>query len=246
MSRVLIVGATSTVAISVAKLLVAKGDELFCVARNPAKLTNLCAELGDAVKGSFCYDFTDFDTAKVAIEKAVAELGTIDVTLICHGDLTDQLSSEDDFQVAKASYEINLMSVVALLIPLIKQMKVHGSGKVGVITSVAGDRGRPRNFTYGSAKGALSTYMQGLRSVHWGSGIEIYDFRLGPVDTPMSASHEKNFSFSTPDKVADLIVKALSKRRYQVYVPGFWTWVMLCVRNMPEFLFQRLGFLSDR
>ena len=35
---------------------------------------------------------------------------------------------------------------------------------VEMLTSVAGDRGRPRNYTYGSAKSATTTYLEGMRS----------------------------------------------------------------------------------
>ena len=125
-------------------------------------------------------------------------------------------------------------------------MQQQGFGKLGVISSVAGDRGRPRNFSYGAAKSAVSTYLQGLRSSLYDSGVEVYDFRLGPVDTPMTIDHEKNFSFSSVDKVSELIIRHFQGRKYCCYVPGFWYWVMLAVRNMPEAIFQRLKFLSAR
>jgi short-subunit dehydrogenase len=115
-----------------------------------------------------------------------------------------------------------------------------------VITSVAGERGRPRNYTYGAAKGGLTIYLQGLRSKLWGSGVEIYTFKMGPVDTPMTVDHEKNFSFSTVDAVSEAIVKGFSKKRYERYVPGYWQIVMFFVRIMPERLFQKFDFLSGR
>ncbi len=170
----------------------------------------------------------------------------IDIVIFAHGELPDQRLSEHDFAVALKTFETNLLSVLAILIPVTNQMAKQGHGKIGVITSVAGDRGRPRNYTYGAAKGALSIYLQGLRSRLWGSGVEIYDFRMGPVDTAMTTYHEKNFSFSTPERVATIMVSALQKKRYKIYVPGYWSWVMTIVRLLPEALFQRLKFLSTR
>ena len=246
MAKVLIVGATSTVASLVARKMAEKGDELYCLARNEATMQRLADFIRPSLKGVYCYDFNDTDQAPVAVADAVSSLGFIDVVLIAHGDLTQQLDSERDFQVAKKTFETNLLSVIALLMPISEQMIKQGAGKIGVITSVAGDRGRPRNYTYGAAKGALSVYLQGMRSTLWQSGVQIYDFKLGPVDTPMSATHEKNFSFSTPDLVANKILEAFQKNKYDVYVPGFWRLVMFCVRNMPEFIFQRLKFLSER
>jgi short-subunit dehydrogenase len=244
--HVLIIGATSAVAQGVAQRFAAQDATIFCLARQPEKMAVAAAALGEAFAGSFCYDFNQTERAAEAIATAVATLGHIDIALIAHGALFDQVESEHSFAMAKATLDTNLSSVVSFLIPLSAQMEKQGSGKIGVITSVAGERGRPRNFTYGAAKGALNIYLQGLRSRFWHSGVEIYTFKLGPVDTPMTIEHPKNASFATVDQVADAIVKAFQKKRYQRYVPGYWAFIMFAVRHLPEWLFQRLTFLSGR
>lgn len=246
MARVLMIGATSAVATAVAQRFAARGDRIYCLARSETRMAAVAATLGDAFQGSDCFDFNDTSRAPTAIAQAAAALGGIDVAFFAHGDLLDQLASERDFAVARATFETNLLSVIALLLPVTAVMEQQRSGKIAIITSVAGERGRPRNYTYGAAKGGLAIYLQGLRSRLWGSGVEIYTFKMGPVDTPMTVDHPKNFSFATVDAVADRMVQALGRRRYQVYVPGYWRWVMLGVRNLPEWLFQRLAFLSGR
>jgi len=203
-------------------------------------------ELGEAVVGIGVVDFLDIDATTMVIETAYHRLGSFDYVLIAHGLLGDQLLSESSVQEAVSVITTNYTSVVAQLVVITQLMGQQSSGKIGVITSVAGDRGRPRNFTYGSAKGALSVYLQGLRSVKWGSGLEVYTFKLGPVDSPMTVDHEKNFSFSTVDDVASNIIRAFETRRYVHYIPGYWAWVMWFVRWVPESIFQKLGFLSDR
>lgn len=244
--RILIIGATSAVAQGVAQQFVQQQARIYCLGRDPDKMEVVAAQLGDALAGSIRYDFNQTLHAPQAIKYAVEALGEIDIALIAHGALLDQIDSEHDFAVAQATFETNLLSVISFLIPLSEQMLLQGFGKIGVITSVAGDRGRPRNYTYGAAKGALNIYLQGLRSRLWKSGVEIYTFKMGPVDTPMTVDHEKNFSFATVDEVSQKIVKAFSRKRYECYIPGFWRLVMLGVRVMPEWLFQRLKFLSGR
>lgn len=246
-ARILIIGATSAVAQGVAQRFVQQENaRIYCLARSSEKMEVLANELGEAFAGSIRYDFNQTLHARQAIKYAVEALGAIDIALIAHGALFDQIESEQDFAIAQATFETNLQSVIAFLIPLSEQMLVQGFGKIGVITSVAGDRGRPRNYTYGAAKSALNIYLQGLRSRLWKSGVEIYTFKMGPVDTPMTVDHEKNFSFATVDEVSEKIVKAFARKRYEVYVPGFWRYVMWGVRMMPEWLFQRLKFLSGR
>lgn len=244
--HVLIIGATSAVAQGIVHRYAQQGASIFCLARNPEKMAPVAQSLGDAFAGSFCYDFTQTDLAPEAIAKATEALGHIDIAIFAHGDLLNQIESEQDYAIAYQTFAINQLSVIALLIPLSEQMEQQGSGKIGVITSVAGERGRPRNYTYGAAKGSLNLYLQGLRSKLWGSGVEIYTFKMGPVDTPMTVDHEKNFSFSTVDEVSKTIVKGFGGKRYERYVPGYWKLVMFFVRNMPEWLFQQLDFLSGR
>ncbi|MFO7680932.1 MAG: SDR family NAD(P)-dependent oxidoreductase [Chloroflexota bacterium] len=244
--RVLIIGATSAVAQGVAQRYAQQGAAIFCLARSAQKMEKVGEMLGDSLAGAYCYDFNETERAETAVIQAANTLGGIDIALVAHGDLPDQLASEQDFAVARAAFETNLLSVISLLILLTALMERQGFGKIGVITSVAGERGRPRNYTYGAAKGGLNLYLQGLRSRLWGSGVEIYTFKMGPVDTPMTVDHPKNFSFSTVAEVSETIVKAFGKKRYERYVPGYWAPVMLFVRNAPEWLFQRLKFLSER
>lgn len=246
MANAVILGCTSAVASEIASRMAARGDRLYLVGRNPQKLAQLREKLGAAVAGFAQADFDECDHAGDIIANAFATLGTVDMLLIAYGDLGDQLRSESDFQQARDTITTNYLSAVALLIPAAEAFRQQGHGKIAALLSVAGDRGRPRNFTYGSAKGALALYLQGLRSVLYGSGVQVYSFKLGPVDSPMTVDHEKNFSFTTVEKAAAGILKGLEGNRYTRYVPGYWFWVMLVVRWLPEPVFQKLGFLSDR
>ena len=243
--NVLILGATSAVAQSFAHLALKSKASFYCVARSPEKLASLSERLGESLIGSECYDFTDTARAPEVITRACDTLGQTDVVLFAHGLLPNQSESELDFDEAAKTFAVNTLSVIALLNPLHQRLREQSApAKIAVITSVAGDRGRPRNFTYGAAKGGLGLYLQGLRSKYWSSQVELYNIKLGPTDTPMTVDHEKNGTFTTPERAAQLIMRALKRRRYDVYVPGFWRWIMLAVRLMPEWIFQRLKFLS--
>ena len=243
--NVLIIGATSAVAQQCAKLYQDRGAKIYCIARNADKLEALKGQLGESLIGAERYDVAETADAEGVIERAVAEIGEIDVTLFAHGLLPVQAQTESSFDEVERAFTVNTLSVIALLNPLHRALRAQARpSKVAVITSVAGDRGRPRNFTYGAAKGGLGLYLQGVRSKYWSSPVELYNIKLGPTDTPMTVDHEKNGTFTTPERAAELIVKGLQRRRYELYVPGFWRWVMLAVRIMPEWIFQRLKFLS--
>src|SRR5690606_4029530 len=156
-----------------------------------------------------------------------------------------QLRSKHDFEEAKAQLDANYTSVLSFVIPLANHLERQGSGHLAVISSVAGERGRPRNYTYGAAKGAVTVYLQGLRSRLWPK-VGVHTIKLGPVDSPMTVDHPKNALFASCAQAARLIVRAIDRGRPEVYVPWYWAPIMLGVRNMPEWLFQRFAFLSGR
>lgn len=244
--KVLILGATSTIATEVAKLCATRGDRLYVIGRNPEKLRALVEVLGTAHCGSKACDLRDFEAAPSRIEQAIAALGGLDCALIAHGDLGDQRRSETDFAYAKSLIDTNFVSAVSLLMPLAEFFEAQGHGHLAAITSVAGERGRPRNYTYGASKGALTRYLQGLRSRLYRAGVSVHNLKLGPVDTPMSAGHPQNFLWGRKAPVARSIVKALDGRGHVHYVPWRWGIVMAIVRSLPEFVFQRFAFLAGR
>lgn len=244
MSRVLILGATSAIAAEVAVLHAARGDRVHLVGRDPGKLQAVLARCPGATAQQA--DFDHLERSAAIVEEALRTLGGLDTVLIAQGLLGDQLATERDFAVAEAVLRTNFVGVVALLIPLVNHLEAQRSGRIGVITSVAGDRGRPRNYTYGAAKGGLATYLQGVRTRLYPTGVTVTTLKLGPVDTPMTKDHKKNLAFGKADRVAAGIVAAMDAGVAEAYVPAFWRLVMPVVKGMPEGLLQRLSFLSGR
>lgn len=246
MNRILIIGATSAIARATGKLYVDRGARLYLLARNPQRLAAVVATMGDAVVGSEAGDFCDTDANPGRVERAIEALGGLDLVLVAHGDLGDQLRSEADYGEAFAQFETNLLSVVSLLIPIANHIESTAAGHIAVMSSVAAERGRPRNYTYAAAKSALNTYLQGLRSRLWKSGGRVHILKLGPVDTPMTREHEKDATFSSAEAVARAIVRAIDRGRSEAYIPGRWALVMAVVRALPERVFQRIPSLSGR
>jgi len=245
--HVLIFGATSAVAAEVAVLCAARGDRLHLVARNPEKLVEVAHRCAAAAQVSTqTADFAELEQNEDCVKRALAALGRVDCVLIAYGELGDQMASERSFTEAERTLRVNFTSVVSLLIPIANHLEQQKAGTVGVITSVAGDRGRPRNYTYGAAKGALNVYLQGLRTRLYASGVSVTTVKLGPVDTPMTRDHDKHLLFGKPKSVARSILHALDARVPEAYVPSFWRAAMPIVKNTPEWLFQRLPFLSGR
>lgn len=45
---------------------------------------------------------------------------------------------------------------------------------------------------------------------------------------------------ATPDQAANIIYNAWQKKKNIVYVTFIWRWIMLIIRNIPEFIFKKM------
>lgn len=241
--NILIFGATSAIAEAVAARYATGGNRFFLIARNSEKLAALCERLsGAGAVETARADLARLEDHPGLIEAAFNWLQTVDLVLIAHGTLPDQARCEQDVEAALEALNVNGLSPISLLTELAPRMREQAHGTIAVITSVAGDRGRPSNYVYGSAKAMVSAYLQGLRGKLHGAGVHVIDIRPGLVDSPMTAHLPKGPLFATPDRVADGIVKAVARKRHTVYIPGWWRLIMAIVRSLPDTIFKRLNF----
>src|SRR5262245_14879988 len=186
MDRVIVFGATSAIAAEVAALYAKRGDALHLVGRSADKLAALAQRLEAVRPQTTAADLDDLQANERLVWRVIEELGGADVVLIAHGLLGDQLQSEHHLGEAERIIRTNYLSPVSLLIPLANHFAAARGGRLAVITTVAAERGRPRNYTYGSAKAGLNTYLQGVRSRLHSNEVSVTTLKLGPVDTPMT------------------------------------------------------------
>ncbi|WLG32700.1 SDR family oxidoreductase [Pseudomonas simiae] len=245
MKRILIIGATSAIATACARLWAEQGSEFFLVARSAEKLAQISADLtarGAKTVTVYCMDATDYSSHDLMLESCILTLQQIDIALIAHGTLPDQKACEQDVSVALAEFSNNGTSVIALLSLLANHFETQRCGTLAVISSVAGDRGRPSNYLYGTAKAAVSTFCEGLRARMFKVGVHVITIKPGFVDTPMTQGLALPAALlATPEQVARLIVKGVKKQKDTLYVPGFWRFIMLIIKYIPGVIFKRLS-----
>ena len=244
MNGVLIVGATSCIAEHCARIWAARGERLFLVGRNSERLASISSDLaarGASGVASHCMDLNDLEAHAELIERAGRELGGIDIALVAHGVLPDQRACEADPSLIIESMRTNALSTVSLLAHIANQLESCGAGTIGVISSVAGDRGRASNYVYGAAKAMVTAYASGLRQRLHPSNVAVVTIKPGPIDTPMTKGMRKGLLWGRPPAAAAAIVGAIDARRHVAYVPAFWRCAMAAVRAVPERVFKTLG-----
>jgi len=244
MKRILVIGATSAIAGACARVWAAQGTSLFLVGRDAAKLEALAGDL--SVRGASAVhqhrmDANDVPAHPAMVEAAVQALGGLDIALVAHGTLPDQVACEADAALALREFATNATSVIALLTVLANQFARQRSGAIAVITSVAAERGRPSNYVYGSAKAAVSVFCEGLRARLFKQGVSLTDIRPGFVATPMTQGLPlPALLVARPETVARRIVAGIERKADVLYAPAFWALIMMVIRGIPRALFKRM------
>lgn len=247
MKNILIVGGSSAIAVACArrwlKTNAADGVRFFLTGRHDARLDAVAQDLRvrDAKQvATYVFDVNDHSAHPAMLAACREALGRIDVVLIAHGSLSNQAQCERDVDAAMRELNTNAMSTIALLTLLAGVFEAQKSGTIAVISSVAGDRGRPSNYVYGAAKAAVTTFCEGLRARMFKCGVGVLTIKPGFVDTPMTAGLSlPGLLVATPDTVAADIVRAVERGKDSLYTPWFWSGIMLVICSLPQFLFKR-------
>ena len=243
MKKVFIFGAASAIARETAILFAKEKCELYLCDLKKSRVeavkdhiltyaeTTIHTDEGDALA---------FDDHNKFFQRALDKMGRVDVVLIAHGTLPDQEKTRKSADATVREFNINGLSIISLATIAANYFEENNRGTLAVISSVAGDRGRQSNYIYGSAKGAVSLFLQGLRNRLSETNVKILTIKPGMVDTPMTADMPKSPLFSKPEIIGKGIYEAIKNEKDIVYLPGFWRLVMLIIRLIPEAIFKKL------
>lgn len=189
-----------------------------------------------AVAGTFDARATAEHAALVEdIEEAV---GPLERAVLAFGDMGDK--SRHDPDMLRRVIEVNYLGAATLAELVAERMAGRGAGVIAALGSVAGDRGRQSNYVYGSAKGALALYLQGLRNRVFERGVHVCTIKLGFVDTRMTWDLTTKIPIASPAAAARAVMGAMDARRDEMYWPPFWRGVMGLIKAIPERGFKRL------
>lgn len=246
MGKVVVLGATSGIALEVERHLAYRGCEMLLIARSSQRLATLQTDL--LARGAKQVLICDADLSSIQHHAGIVDFVRcsfpgFDTVFLAYGSMHDQKDSEASVDILLDELNVNFVSACAILTLFAAELEYRRTGCIAAITSVAGDRGRRSNYIYGAAKGALSLFLQGLRSRLHPAGVKVITIKPGPVQTPMTDHLPSAGRFAAPEAVARDIVCALEGRSPDVlYTPKIWRYVMTAVEHIPETIFKRLSF----
>lgn len=241
-----IIGATSAIAQQCCRIWAERGPADFTLvcrdaARTEALADDLRARGSDVTATVTPVDFTDPAAIQSLATQVSASGAPIDTVLIAHGSLPDQQQCQNDLQACQAALSINGTSPALFAEAFAKPLQQVNRGRLCIIGSVAGDRGRKSNYVYGAAKGLVDRYAQGLQHRLAGTGVTVTLAKPGPTDTPMT-SHlkQQGARLASAQDVAQQLVKGIDAGKPVIYAPAKWAVIMLVVRLLPRFIFNKI------
>ncbi|MDO3649460.1 SDR family NAD(P)-dependent oxidoreductase [Nocardia mangyaensis] len=239
---VLVLGGRSEIGLEVARRL-ASGRVVILAARRAdalgAEVEQVRAAGASAVH-TVEFDADDTATHARLLEKIVAEHGSIATAVLAFGVLGDQARAEQDPAHAVAVVHTDFVAQVSVLTTLATVLRAQGTGQIVVFSSIAGVRVRRANYVYGSAKAGLDGFASGLGDALHGTGVQLLLVRPGFVIGRMTTGMDPAPMSSTPDQVADAVVRGLRKGATRVAVPGRLTVMFFVMRLLPQSIWRRM------
>jgi decaprenylphospho-beta-D-erythro-pentofuranosid-2-ulose 2-reductase len=243
--RVVILGATSGIAEATARLYAAEGATLLVAARKAERLEQIATDL--RLRGAARVEIVTLDLAAADAEAQLADfaaqLGGIDHIILAYGLMTDQTAAEKSLRAAAEMIRVNFASAALWALAAANLLEAQGRGSLVVLGSPAGDRGRRKNFIYGSTKAGIGVLVQGIAHRFAGKGPRAVLLKPGPTATAMTADLGGDQSkLATPEEVAKAVRRAADSGGPIQYAPGKWRLIMRIVREIPAPIFNKLNF----
>jgi NAD(P)-dependent dehydrogenase (short-subunit alcohol dehydrogenase family) len=244
--RVIVLGATSAIAIATARLYAEQQRaHILLAGRQERRLLEVAADLrarGAGVVETAACELADPADAHRQFGEWVSRLGGVDHVLLAYGLLGEQAAAENSQQVAADILAVNFTSQALWALAAAAVLEGQGHGALVVFGSVAGDRGRRSNFVYGAAKAGMTALVEGIAHRFASKGPRAVLVKIGPTITPMTAHLErKGPLWASPEQVARTIHASASRGGPVVYAPRRWRFIMSIIRHLPAVLFNRVN-----
>ncbi|SNS19998.1 SDR family NAD(P)-dependent oxidoreductase [Rhodococcoides kyotonense] len=238
----LLLGGRSEIGMELAARL-APGRTVVLAARRSGELSAQVTRLQEA--GARSVHTVEFDADDLAshgplLQDVASAHGSLGTVVLAFGILGDQARAESDAAHAVAVVHTDYVAQVSVLTHAAALLRAQGKGRLVVFSSIAGMRVRKANYVYGSAKAGLDGFASGLTDALHGSGVSLLLVRPGFVIGSMTEGMTPAPFSSTPDQVADAVVRALDKGRARVWIPGVLAPITIVMNLLPAWIWRKM------
>jgi short-subunit dehydrogenase len=247
-----ITGASSGIGAALARALAERGATLVLSSRRENALRAVQVSCTQPDKHLVLpLDMLEQSAFVPAARGVLERFGRIDILVHCAGISQRARAADTQMSVDRRIMELNYFGPVALTKQILPTMIERRAGQIVVVSSLLGKFGAPTRSAYCASKHALHGFFDSLRAEEFEHGITVTLVCPGFVQTnaslnaltgdgqPHGKMDERIASGLTSDACARRIVRAIERRRREVYIGQRETLALYLSRWAPN-LFHRI------
>jgi NAD(P)-dependent dehydrogenase (short-subunit alcohol dehydrogenase family) len=198
---VLITGGSSGIGWATAELLARKGYRVFATTRSLVKRREVVEEAARKYAGQV--SFVEMDSASdESVESCVAEVirrcTRID-NLVCNAGIVIIGSIEETpVSLVHTQLEVNLLGYIRTVQAVLPHMRRQGSGRIVLVSSLAGILAIPYMSHYSMSKYAVEALAEGLRQEVRRFGIAVSSLKPGDIRTAIQRDSLRHLPAHSP------------------------------------------------
>lgn len=235
---VLITGASSGLGWALTEALAPFQIKFCLLSRRQEKiqeLADILKESGSTFWIRAC-DVRNRDQVLTVVQDFKNEFGRLDVAWVNSGISTDSSFANWHWEKVEATLDTNLKGAIYTTYACLKVMVPQQSGVIVGIGSAASMRGLPTRGVYSLTKISFTYFLESMAAEL--PQIQFTIIHPGFVDTPINQGNSNRFWLLTPEKAAQLMIKAVAKRKRVFIYPFRMNLLYRVVHILPSFFYR--------
>jgi short-subunit dehydrogenase len=247
-----ITGASSGIGEALAYHFSKAGAKIVLSSRDEARLNEIAEEIGPAQAKVLPLDITELDGFELKTKRAIEFFDGIDI-LVNNAGVSQRGSVEEtNFSVDRQIMEVNFFGNIFLSKQILPHFLEKGSGRIVVVSSIAGKLAPPFRSAYAASKHALHGWYDAFRAEIADKDIQIHLICPGYIRTNISVNalnhtggkhglmDEGQAKGLSADECASQILRAIHKNRRETFI-GKEKWFLLVRNILPGFYHKMLN-----
>ncbi len=235
--RVFVLGGSSEIAQEICFSLANKGTEfIHLVSRQKSKNKEFIRKLKNDFNLEIVNQQFDLFEENPLLKP---DLDFFDLYVVAAGYLGNTALAQYDHEEAYKIAKINYFSLIPWISAITSEKRICKPGAIWILSSVAGDRGRPSNYHYGAAKAALTIFCEGLLNKCHGKPFKVRIIKAGFIYTSMTIGKAPKILCASKKYVSKVLCNHPFKEGIE-YLPFWWSFVMKLISILPRFIIKLL------
>jgi len=235
--KIWITGASSGIGKALAIKFANSGWEVAVSARRENLLNKLSEENSNI--HSFPLDVTDKEKTKIVFQNILEKFNDLDICVFGTGIHDPESEKKLNSETFRKIMDINFFGTLNCVFAVENYFKEKKTGKISLISSVAGYRGLPAANAYCASKSALISLAESLYFDFDRYNVKVSVVNPGFIKTPMTDKNKFAMPMIKSAKFAaeKMFIGLTKKNVFEIHFPFIFTIFMKLLKIMPNWLY---------